>query len=175
MVQWLVQRFRSERLRVRSRRSATFTPSAHVRRQSLPVWPPTLKFNNYLYLYHGERELVPNRDNVAQDILVMTRSIGQTRKCKGMRRAQNRRWASCLSCRSGTFKSGDGQIPFTNFQRGARESCLRRQDSVGRPASCRSRDLPPPGQRTTAMVTPIWTFARRRPWPRAQPHQEALQ
>ena len=49
VVQWLVQRFRSERLRVRSRRSATFTPSAHVRRQSLPVWPPTL--NNYLYLY----------------------------------------------------------------------------------------------------------------------------
>ena len=48
VVQWLVQRFRSERLRVRSRRSATFTPSAHVRRQSLPVWPPTL--NNYLYL-----------------------------------------------------------------------------------------------------------------------------
>ena len=42
VVQWLVQRFRSERLRVRSRRSATFTPSAHVRRQSLPVWPPTL-------------------------------------------------------------------------------------------------------------------------------------
>ena len=32
----------SERLRVRSRRSATFTPSAQVRRQSLPVWPPTL-------------------------------------------------------------------------------------------------------------------------------------
>ena len=28
--------------RVRSRRSATFTPSAHVRRHSLPVWPPTL-------------------------------------------------------------------------------------------------------------------------------------
>ena len=49
VVQWLVQRFRSERLRVRSRRSATFTPSAHVRRQSLPVWPPTL--NNYLYLF----------------------------------------------------------------------------------------------------------------------------
>ena len=49
VVQWLVRRFRSERLRVRSRRSATFTPSAHVRRQSLPVWPPTL--NNYLYLY----------------------------------------------------------------------------------------------------------------------------
>ena len=49
VVQWLVQRFRSERLRVRSRRSATFTPSAHVRRQSLPVWPPTL--NNYLCLY----------------------------------------------------------------------------------------------------------------------------
>ena len=48
-MQWLVQRFRSERLRVRSRRSATFTPSAHVRRQSLPVWPPTL--NNYLYLF----------------------------------------------------------------------------------------------------------------------------
>ena len=42
VVQWLVQRFRSERLRVWSRRSATFTPSAHVRRQSLPVWPPTL-------------------------------------------------------------------------------------------------------------------------------------
>ena len=42
VVQWLVQRFRSERLRVRSRRSATFTPSALVRRQSLPVWPPTL-------------------------------------------------------------------------------------------------------------------------------------
>ena len=44
VVQWSVQRFRSERLRVRSRRSATFTPSAHVRRQSLPVWPrpPTL-------------------------------------------------------------------------------------------------------------------------------------
>ena len=37
-----MQRFRSERLRVRSRRSATFTPSAHVRRQSLPVWSPTL-------------------------------------------------------------------------------------------------------------------------------------
>ena len=32
VVQWLVQRFRSERLRVRSWRSATFTPSAHVRR-----------------------------------------------------------------------------------------------------------------------------------------------
>ena len=48
VVQWLVQRFRSERLRVRSRWSATFTPSAHVRRQSLPVWSPTLK--NYLYL-----------------------------------------------------------------------------------------------------------------------------
>ena len=48
VVQWLVQRFRSERLRVRSRRSATFTPSAHVRRQSLPVWPPTL---NKIYLY----------------------------------------------------------------------------------------------------------------------------
>ena len=42
VVQWLVQRFWSERLRVRSRRFATFTPSAHVRRQSLPVWPPTL-------------------------------------------------------------------------------------------------------------------------------------
>ena len=42
VVQWLVQRFWSERLRVRSRRSATFTPSTHVRRQSLPVWPPTL-------------------------------------------------------------------------------------------------------------------------------------
>ena len=41
VVQRLAQRFRSERLRVRSRRSATFTPSAHVRRQSLPVWPPT--------------------------------------------------------------------------------------------------------------------------------------
>ena len=39
---WLVQRFRSERLRGRSQRSATYTPSAHVRRQSLPVWPPTL-------------------------------------------------------------------------------------------------------------------------------------
>ena len=43
VVQWLVQRFRSERLHVRSRRSATFTPSAHVRRQYLPVWPLTLK------------------------------------------------------------------------------------------------------------------------------------
>ena len=42
VVHWLVQRFRSERLRVRSQRSATFTPSALVRRQSLPVWPPTL-------------------------------------------------------------------------------------------------------------------------------------
>ena len=42
VVQWLVQRFQSERLRVRSRRSATFTPSALVRRQYLPVWPPTL-------------------------------------------------------------------------------------------------------------------------------------
>ena len=49
VVQWLVQRFRSERLRVRSRRSATFTPSAHVRRQSLPVWPPTL--NLYLFFF----------------------------------------------------------------------------------------------------------------------------
>ena len=29
---------------------ATFTPSAHVKRQSLPVWPPTL--NNYLYLFY---------------------------------------------------------------------------------------------------------------------------
>ena len=38
----LMQRFRSESLRVRSWRSATFTPSAHVRRQSLPVSPPTL-------------------------------------------------------------------------------------------------------------------------------------
>ena len=46
---WLVQRFRSERLRVRS---ATFTPSAHVRRQYLPVWPPMLY--NYLYLYLKE-------------------------------------------------------------------------------------------------------------------------
>ena len=44
-----IAKAQSERLRVRSRRSATFTPSAHVRRQSLPVWPPTL--NNYLYLY----------------------------------------------------------------------------------------------------------------------------
>ena len=42
VVQWLVQRFRSERLRIRSRRSATFTPSALEGRQSLPVWPPTL-------------------------------------------------------------------------------------------------------------------------------------
>ena len=42
VVQWLVQPFRSERLRVRSRWSATFTPSAHVRRQSLSVWPSTL-------------------------------------------------------------------------------------------------------------------------------------
>ena len=54
VVQWLVQRFRSERLRVRSRRSVTFTPSAHVRRQSLPVWPPTL--NNYLYLYLYQKQ-----------------------------------------------------------------------------------------------------------------------
>ena len=51
MVQWLVQRFRSERLRVRSRRSATFTPSAHVRRQCLPVWPerfskPNIRFGS---------------------------------------------------------------------------------------------------------------------------------
>ena len=53
-MQWLVQRFRSERLRVRSRRSAIFTPSAHVRRQSLPVWPPTL--NNHLYLYSKKRK-----------------------------------------------------------------------------------------------------------------------
>ena len=29
--------------------TTAFTSSAHVRRQSLPVWPPTL--NNYLYLY----------------------------------------------------------------------------------------------------------------------------
>ena len=42
LVQWLVQRFRSERLRIRSWRSATFTPSTHVRRQSFPLWPPTL-------------------------------------------------------------------------------------------------------------------------------------
>ena len=48
VVQWLVQRFWSERFRVRSRRSATFTPSAHVRRQSLPVWPISL------YLYNSE-------------------------------------------------------------------------------------------------------------------------
>ena len=39
VVQWFVQRFRSERLRVRSRRSATFTPSAHVRRQLLCQQP----------------------------------------------------------------------------------------------------------------------------------------
>ena len=50
-MQWLVQRFRSERLRVRSRRSATFTPSAHVRRQCLPVWPerfskPNIRFGS---------------------------------------------------------------------------------------------------------------------------------
>ena len=44
MVQWLGLRFRSERLRVWSRRSVTFTPSVHVRRQSLPVRPP--KLNN---------------------------------------------------------------------------------------------------------------------------------
>ena len=37
-----MQRFRSERLRVRSWRSTTFTPPDHVRRQSLPVWPQTL-------------------------------------------------------------------------------------------------------------------------------------
>ena len=37
-----VDRFQSERLQVRSRRLAAFTPSAHVRRQCLPVWPPTL-------------------------------------------------------------------------------------------------------------------------------------
>ena len=55
VVQWLVQRFRSERLRVRSRRSATFTPSAHVRRQSLPVWPPTLnKIHLPFYLDVGK-------------------------------------------------------------------------------------------------------------------------
>ena len=42
VVQWLVQRFQSERLPVQSWWSATFTPSAHVRRQSLPVWPPML-------------------------------------------------------------------------------------------------------------------------------------
>ena len=53
MVQWLVQRFWSERLRVRSRRSAISTLSAHVWRQSFPVWPPTfskapLPFTFYL-------------------------------------------------------------------------------------------------------------------------------
>ena len=54
-------------LRVRSRRSATFTPSAHVRRQSLPVWPPTLnkiplplrfrylaKHDRYCLVVHGD-------------------------------------------------------------------------------------------------------------------------
>ena len=34
--------FWRERLRVKSRRSAAFTPSSHVRRQYMPVWPPTL-------------------------------------------------------------------------------------------------------------------------------------
>ena len=53
VVEWLVQRFQSKRLRVRSRRSATFTPSAHVRRQSLPVWPPTL--NKLMSLDHSAR------------------------------------------------------------------------------------------------------------------------
>ena len=51
---WLVQRFRSESLWVRSQRSAIFTPSAHVRRQSrcLPVcnWPPTFNKIPLLYL-----------------------------------------------------------------------------------------------------------------------------
>ena len=47
VVQSLVQRFRSESLQVRSRRPATFTPSAHVRRQSFPVWPPT----SYLFFF----------------------------------------------------------------------------------------------------------------------------
>ena len=40
--------------KVRSRRSATFTPSAHVRRQSLPVWPPTLNITFTFYLYQSE-------------------------------------------------------------------------------------------------------------------------
>ena len=51
VVQSLVQRFQSERLRVRFWRSATFTPSAHVRRQSLPVWPPTLNKTLYLTIW----------------------------------------------------------------------------------------------------------------------------
>ena len=37
-----LQKLVSTLLQVRSRRSATFTPSAHVRRQYLPVWPPAL-------------------------------------------------------------------------------------------------------------------------------------
>ena len=42
-VHWLVQRFRSERMRVWSPAiSDCFSSSAHVRRQSLPVWPPVL-------------------------------------------------------------------------------------------------------------------------------------
>ena len=59
VVQWLVQRFRSERLRVRSRRSATFTPSAHVRRQSLPVWPPTL--NNLPFISDQDSDKIASR------------------------------------------------------------------------------------------------------------------
>ena len=38
VVQSLVQRFRSERLRVQSRQSATFTPSAHVRTKKKAVF-----------------------------------------------------------------------------------------------------------------------------------------
>ena len=30
---------------------ATFTPSAHVRRQSMPVWSPTLNNNLYLFTF----------------------------------------------------------------------------------------------------------------------------
>ena len=70
VVQWLVQRFRSERLRLRSRRSATFTPSAHVRRQSLPVWPPTLKgqchdIQWFLRFFWREQKMAVTRARVA--------------------------------------------------------------------------------------------------------------
>ena len=52
-MQWLVQRFRSERLRVRSRRSATSTPSANGRRQSLSVWPPRLNKTPLPFIFHS--------------------------------------------------------------------------------------------------------------------------
>ena len=50
VVQWLVQRFRTERLRVRSRRSVTFTPSARPCKV-FTCLATGVKFDTFIFIF----------------------------------------------------------------------------------------------------------------------------